>query len=65
MTLLSYGSHLFGAPSPVRFPHIRRRLDGRDELQDAVKEADEADNDTDDVAPPGVFKQEGSNEDVD
>jgi len=61
----SNGLHLFGAPSTIRLPHVRRRLDRRDEFQDAVCEADASNDDAGNPAKPVAVNKERPNKDVD
>ena len=57
--------YLFSTPPAIRLPHIRRRLDRRDELQHAICETDDGSDDAKGSAPPCSVEEDGSDEDVD
>lgn len=56
--------HLLGAPAGVGLPHVGRGLDGGDELEDGVADADEADDGAGDYAQDVAVEQDGADEDV-
>lgn len=56
---------LLSTPALVRLAHVRRRLDGRDELQGHVSDTGEANQGGGDDAEHVVVQQNGANEDVD
>ena len=56
---------LLGAPAGIRLAHVRRRLNGGDELEDDVGDADEADNGTGNDSERAHVEHDGANEDVD
>lgn len=56
--------HLFRAPASVRFPHIGRRLDAGDELEDDVADTDETDDGASNDAQDAVVQQNRPNKDV-
>lgn len=56
--------HLLRTPASVGLPHVGGRLDGRDELEDDVADADEADDGARDDAQHAVVEQDGAYEDV-
>ena len=59
------GLHLLGAPPAVRLAHVLRRLDGRDEFEDNVRYADDADYCPEDNVHGVVLEEDGAAEDVD
>lgn len=56
--------HLLGAPAGVGLPHIGRRLDRRDEFENDVADADEADDGARDDAQHAVVQQNRADKDV-
>jgi hypothetical protein len=56
--------YLLGAPAGVGLPHVGGGLDGGDELQDGVADADEADDGTRDYAQDVAVQQDGADKDV-
>lgn len=57
--------HLLSTPALVGLAHVRRGLNGRNELQSKVSDADEANNRTGNVPQHTVVQQKRSNEDID
>lgn len=55
---------LLGAPAGVGLPHVGRRLDGGDELEDDVAHADEPHDGASNDAQHAVVQQDGAHEDV-
>lgn len=62
-----YRLDLLRAPAGIRLAHVGRGLDGRDELEDDVGDADSSDDDADDVGEPVTSTKggDGANKDVD
>lgn len=58
-------SHLLGAPAGVGLAHVGGRLDGGDELEHDVDDADQADDRAGDDAQDVVVEEDGADEDVD
>ena len=56
---------LLGAPALVGFPHVGGRLDGRDELEDDVDDAGEADDGAGDDGQGVLAQDDGTDEEVD
>lgn len=56
--------HLLGAPAGVGLPHVGGGLDGGDELEDGIADADEADDGARDYAQDVAVEQDGADEDV-
>jgi hypothetical protein len=57
---------LLSAPTSVRLAHVRRRLNGRDELEGRVGDADEADDGAaDDLPYVAGFEDDDADENVD
>lgn len=61
---LSAALYLLGAPAGVGLPHVGGGLDGGDELEDGVADADEADDGAGDYAQDVAVQQDGADEDV-
>lgn len=56
--------YLLGAPAGVSLPHVGWGLDGGDELEDGVADANEADDGAGDYAQDMAVQQDGADEDV-
>lgn len=56
--------YLLGAPAGVGLPHVGGGLDGGDEFEDGVADADEADDGAGDYAQDVAVQQDGADEDV-
>jgi hypothetical protein len=56
---------LLGTPALVGLAHVRRRLDGGDEFQDGIRNAEETDDGTGNILQNVAMQDETSNEDVD
>ena len=56
---------LLGAPAGIRLAHVRRRLDGGDELEDDVSNADETDDGTGNDSERAHVEHNGADKDVD
>lgn len=56
--------HLLGAPAGIGLAHVGGRLDGGDELEHNVADADEADDGAGDNAQPAVVQQDRADKDV-
>lgn len=56
---------LLGSPSLVGLPHIRRRLDGGDELEDDVNDAHQGDDGADNGGQGPDVEEDRADEDVD
>lgn len=61
----SQGLNLLGPPTLVRLAHVRRRLNGRDELKDQVCDTDDTNDATGNLAQNVVVQEDRTNEDVD
>lgn len=59
------GLDALGAPAGVGLPHVGGGLDGGDELETDVGEADDADDAAADDEPEAVAEDEAADEDVD
>ena len=57
--------NLLGTPSSVCVPHVCRGFDRRNEFEDYVADANDADNETCDPLPPGITNDDRADEDVD
>ena len=62
---LEFALHLLGAPAGIGLAHVGRRLNGRDELETAVGQANKADDGAGDDAQDVVVEEDGADEDVD
>lgn len=58
------GLDLFGTPSSIGIPHIRRWLNGRHELQGSESDANEDDDAADDETERARTHDDATNEDV-
>ena len=58
-------SHLLRAPAGVGLAHVGGRLDGGDELEDDIDDADQADDRAGDDAQDAIVEEDGADEDVD
>lgn len=56
--------HLLGTPAGIGLSHVGRRLDGRDEFQDDVADADEANDGARDDAQHAIVQQDRADKDV-
>jgi hypothetical protein len=56
---------LLSAPPSIRLAHVRRRLNGRDELEGGIGDADDANDGTGNDPENVVVEQDAANEDVD
>lgn len=56
---------LLGAPAGVGLAHVGRGLNGGDELEDGVADANEADEGAGNDAEDAAAEEDGSHEDVD
>lgn len=56
--------HLLGTPTGVGLPHVGRRLNRRDELQDDIADTDETDDGASDDAQHTVMQQNRADKDV-
>lgn len=54
--------HLLGAPAGIRLAHVGWRLDGGDEFEHNIADADEADDGAGDDAQPAVVQQDRADE---
>lgn len=63
--LLGASLDLLSTPTLVRFAHVRRGLNGGNELEDEVADTDETDNGAGNVTQHQIVQQDGANEDVD
>jgi hypothetical protein len=57
--------HLLSAPPTICLAHILRRLDGRDELENHVRDADDTNDRPEDDVHGIMLKEDGAAEDVD
>lgn len=57
--------HLLGSPTSVGFAHVGGWLDLGDELENDVRDADNADDRAGDDAQDVIAEEDGANEDVD
>lgn len=56
--------YLLGAPAGIGLPHVGGGLDGGDELEDGVADADEADDGAGDYAQDVAVQEDGADKDV-
>lgn len=56
--------YLLGAPAGVGLPHVGGGLDGGDELENGVADADKADDGASNYAQDVAVEQDGADEDV-
>lgn len=63
--LLGASLDLLSTPTLIRLAHVRRRLDGGNELEDEVANTDETDDGAGNVTQHPVVQQDGADEDVD
>lgn len=63
-TIIRISSHLLSAPASIRFPHIRWRLNTRDELKGNIRQSSSTDDGTHDVESPVVLEDEAADKEI-